>query len=261
MKFGELLDSYRKYEIYEYGDNQQVKLYKDSVNRSMIEEEYQLSKVIQDKFSLVVEIKDLVEVEDRLGIVIDKSEAESLLFKLENDPLKLEALGKTFAEVHVALHQTTGLDIRSQETFFLDHINKCQYLSQDVKENLIAGLKDLPDGQNLCHGNYHLNNVLINDHYHVMDFDKAYKGHPMSDVAKACIILDVPRQLDGATHFFNEELIKLKQKMMQVYLDSYKSLATYDEDILAQFLRYAAVVRLNENIEIEREWLLNIITN
>ncbi|MBI9015269.1 MAG: hypothetical protein JEZ08_23750 [Clostridiales bacterium] len=262
MKIGELLDVNTTYDIYDFGESYYVKLFEERYDRGKIISEFEKSIYINSVFNNCPKGKEVVELDDRTGIVYKKEVGETFLYLMEESDISIDYEAERFAFIHAEMHKTKCDTLIDQKSFFTNHINICEDITDDEKQKLKVLLNELPTGENLCHGNYHLNNVLLNDkEYKILNIGSAYKGHPMSDVAKACIILDVPRYLSDASQLLQEELIKIRIKFMTLYLDYYQKCAPFDEDLCIKFYKLAAVVRLNEKIENEKEWLLNVIRN
>ncbi len=262
MKIGELLVINTEYDYYDFGEDHYVKLFEESYDREKIINEFEKSIYINSVFSNCLKGNEIVELDDRTGIVYKNEAGETFLYLMEEADISIDIEAEKFASIHAGMHHIKCDNLIDQKSFFENQINACEDITLDDKDNLIHLLNKLPTGETLCHGNYHLNNVLLNDkEYKMLDVGYAYKGHPMSDVAKSCIILDVPRYLSGASQLFQEELIKIRIKFMSLYLEYYQKFAPFDEELCLQFYKLAAVVRLNGKFENEKEWLLTVIRN
>jgi aminoglycoside phosphotransferase (APT) family kinase protein len=56
-------------------------------------------------------------------------------------------------------------------------------LSQETKSTILASLGELPNGNVICHGDFHPKNVLITTEGPVIiDWADATLGHPLADV-------------------------------------------------------------------------------
>jgi len=262
MKIGELLEINLEYDFYDFGENHCVKLFHENYDKDCINNEFEKSVYINSVFDNCLKGKEVVELDGRTGIVYRKVDGETFLYMIEEKEINIAIQAERFASIHAAMHHVKSEELIDQKSFFTTQINKCDDITQEDKDMLVRLLNDLPAGEFLCHGNYHLNSVLLkDDDYKLLNVGYAYKGHPMSDVAKSCVILDVPRYFDGASQLFQEELIKMRIQFMTLYLEHYKKLAPFDEELCLQFYKLVAVVRLNEKNEDEKEWLLNVIRN
>lgn len=259
MKLGALLDKQLEFQVYHYGDDADIKVFGEDIPLKYIVREYENAKKINEVYSGSVRVIDLLEIDACYGIVYEKIKGKTLLYELEDNPVKMDEIAKKFAQVHTELHQLEMDDFQTQESYLREEIENCIYISDEDKTKLLSQLENLPSGTSFCHGNYHLNNVFINHKEHIMDFSNAYIGHPMSDVAKACIIMSVPRTIDGGTAKLQEEVTKLRLQFVEIYKKYYNQFGNYNQVAMDHFYKFMAVTRLNKGHEIEREWLLDLI--
>lgn len=261
MRIGEVMDISKNYDIYDYGHDSIIKLFKRDHAKEFVSNEYKNNLHVNEVFRQSLKALEQVQVDERHGIIFKKTQGKTLLYLLEEEPTLLQEVAEIFASFHAQLHEKRSMNLIDQTAYYDKHIERCKYLSETQKKQLKKEVRDLPQGETLCHGNYHLNQVLMTDEPILMGFCNAYRGHPLSDVAKACIIIDVPRPIANASSSFNEEVTKLRQHLLDLYLNHYKATAYFDESVLEQFIKFAAITRLNENHDHEREWLLNIINS
>lgn len=260
MKKGDLLDLQKGYDLFEYGDDYYLKLYESTISKKWIEDEFYKSNYVNSIYEKCIPAKEVIELEGRVGLLYPRVQGETFLHLFESNKMNIEIEIEKFAAIHADIHNIKCYELLDQVHYFKGQIKKCEHVTEEEKDLLMALLRELPEEDMLCHGNFHLNNVVLTGSgYKVLDLAHAYKGHPMSDVAKACIIMDVPRSLEGATTILHEELVKLKHRVLLLYIENYKKYGVYDEALCGQFYKLAALDRLNENHEHEREWLLHII--
>lgn len=80
-------------------------------------------------------------------------------------------------------------------------------------------LKSLPEGDSVCHGDFHPDNVLLSDDdVTIIDWMDASRGNPLADIARTSIILL------GASE--SEQIPNLLQKVFvrsfhRIYLHEY----------------------------------------
>ncbi|MCH4887582.1 hypothetical protein EZV73_08360 [Acidaminobacter sp. JC074] len=259
MKLGELLDKQFGYQVFEYGEEAYLKVFDPDIPLKRVVKEYEITSKINQVYIPSVKAIDLLEIDDAYGIVYEKVEGITLLYSLEDDPQRLDDIAKSLAKVHADLHKLEIDDLLSQDAYLEEQVEDCDYLTDEEKAGFLMSLEGLPHGQTFCHGNYHLNHVIVNHSEHVTGFSEAFTGHPMSDVAKAVIIMSVPRFIEGAKDELQTQIKQLRLKFVEVYLDYYASFGNFDKEAYDQFYKLMAVTRLNVGHDIERDWLLNVI--
>lgn len=261
MRFSELLDYKKKFDVYEFGQAQDIKLYDDSVPKETVIEEFNKTKAINEIYEASLKVIDHIAVEDRYGIIFEHVEGDSALSQAELEPSLAEDLVIESVAIQVKMHRTIAKNLPPQKTYFKNEINKCEVISDAVKSELLDLVKTLPTAEMLCHGNFHLDNVFNNGQVKIFGFEKAYKGHPISDVASTCLIYEIPRTFTGGSEAANMILENKQVDTRDTYLQAYETMTQMDLSLLNQYKRIAAVLRLNEDKDGERDFLLKIINN
>ncbi len=99
------------------------------------------------------------------------------------------ALGQhidTMVAMQIKMHsaQVEGLGLGGTRTFCRNYVQRCFGMGEPYKTNLLQLIDALPDGDRLCHNDYHPRNILFDgEKYTVIDWDSATIGDPAGDVA------------------------------------------------------------------------------
>jgi aminoglycoside phosphotransferase (APT) family kinase protein len=119
-------------------------------------------------------------------------------------------------------------------------------------------LAGLPDGENICHGDFHPANVLITEQGPmVIDWMTASTGSPWTDVARTSLILSIGAKGAGKQV---SPMIRMAIKLYhRAYLDRYRALYTDNMEELNRWMPVIAAARLIEDIRPEREALIRIV--
>ena len=85
------------------------------------------------------------------------------------------------------------------------------------KEEVLHILDELPDGNILCHGDFHPGNILISDgHAVVIDFMNICHGHFLYDVARTTFLVEyTPVPVEAKD---KEMLLQFKKALVDLYL-------------------------------------------
>lgn len=114
----------------------------------------------------------------------------------------------------------------------------------------MRALQRMPDGDRVCHGDFHPHNVLMTRRGSVViDWNNSSIGNPLADVALATLILSGVQVLEP-------QHCSVLNQFEKAYLARYFQLRPGDRQQLAAWQPIVAVVRLNENIPGLQEWLL-----
>jgi len=116
-------------------------------------------------------------------------------------------------------------------------------LDEPRKQILLNGLRDMPDGDRLCHGDFHPMNVLGDASQHiVIDWPNACRGDPAADVCRSYLLL----RLHAG-------------EVAQPYLDAYCRVSSVPRETILDWLPYIAAARLWEDVPGEQHHLLELI--
>jgi Bacterial extracellular solute-binding proteins, family 5 Middle/Phosphotransferase enzyme family len=119
-------------------------------------------------------------------------------------------------------------------------IARAMLLDKPRRQILLNGLRDMPDGDRLCHGDFHPMNVLGKASQPiVIDWPNACRGDPAGDVCRSYLILKLHAdEVSGS------------------YLDAYCQVTCVPRRTILDWLPYAAAARLMEDVPSEQPRLL-----
>jgi thiamine kinase len=134
--------------------------------------------------------------------------------------------------------------------------SRAKYLAR--RSQALERLNQLPDGDALCHGDYHPDNVLMTRNGPIIiDWGSASSGHPLADVAQTELLLQVGEPPSSQLHRW---LLSSAQTLVRsVYIRRYLRLRPASARDLAAWRFPIAVARLGEGIVEERDKLLRLI--
>jgi aminoglycoside phosphotransferase (APT) family kinase protein len=137
-------------------------------------------------------------------------------------------------------------------------IDETSHLTDDLRRKARDLLDRLPDGQNICHGDFHPENVLITKKGPVViDWMTACSGSSWADVARTNLILTIGVKAAGKNiPLLLRMIVRLYHR---IYLNRYRALHPDSTDELVRWTPVIAAARLSENIIPEREALIKIV--
>lgn len=248
----------RTAEIFVWDDRHILKLYRDWCPRHWTEYEARVAHAITEAGIPSPAAGDIVEVDGRRGLIYERLEGISMLQDMNAHPWMLLQHARSLAELHVKINQQsiTGLPLYKER---LNHdIRSTPHLPEHLRIKALATLNLLPDGQNVCHGDYHPGNVIITQKGPiVIDWMTASVGSPWADVARTSLILSIGAKGAGKQV---SPIIRIAIKLYhQTYLNRYRMLNPDKENERNRWMTVIAAARLNEDIIPERGALIKMV--
>jgi len=192
-------------------------------------------------------------VGDRHGFVLERVEGPSQLQALQARPWRVVAVGRQLAEVHAALHARTVPGLRPLREKLREDITRAE-LPGPLEARAQAALARMPDGDAVCHGDLHPDNVVLTGRGPVvLDWSEAAAGHPLADVARSSLMLRIAGHPQGS---LGPLLLAGRRLLHAAYLRRYLALTGGRREALAPFLLPVAAARASHRIEDERPALL-----
>ena len=130
---------------------------------------------------------DVVRVGDKYGSMFELLDCASMTRTIRDDPAKLPECVRVFADVLRRLHNTPvrpGEMPDANATLRRWAEQAGAMLDADTREKVNALVNALPASGAMVHGDYHMNNVLLqNGEPMIIDMDTLAAGHPVFDLA------------------------------------------------------------------------------
>lgn len=240
MSKGKLIGVGNTAEIYEWQNDKVIKLFKSFYPKNSIEKEFINAQEISNYNFSKPKAYQIIEHENRFGIIYDKVQGVSLLSWLieTND---IETCARHMSKLHKKILKckvsADNTNIISYKEFLYENIVHTQKLKGDI----LSALNLLPEGDTLCHGDFHPGNIFIDKGEEILiDFMNICKGHYLYDIARTIYLIEytpVPNDVD------NINVIKmLKRELGKTYL---KELGIQRNEI-EKFIDVIKVARLGE---------------
>lgn len=253
-EFGDPIATGRTADIFSWGDGTVLKLYHTWVPRSDVETERHNTLVARDAGVSVPRVDDMVSLGDRTGLVFERIDGPTLFQCIQADPHSIEDKARYLAELHSKLHEIRiGDRLPSIRERLIERISRCGELAPSERVTVLDHIDRLPEGDRLCHGDFHPANVMMAPGSAVIiDWVDANSGNAVSDVARTSILL--LGYLENSVS--NEAERHAISVFHQVYLEHYFAIAPQARREYDQWFLLMAAARLTEGIENQQKWLL-----
>jgi aminoglycoside phosphotransferase (APT) family kinase protein len=254
-----LLGRGRSADVYEWNECHALKLYHPGWPAASAEKEYQIATAAHVAGAAAPAVFGVVEVEGRPGVIYERLDGPSLLNHATARPWTILASARLMAELHAQMHTCRPAGLPSQRQRLQQKIAAAQPLAPHLKQAALTALDKLPDGDVLCHGDYHPDNILLSARGPaILDWVEATCGHPLADVARTTLMM---RHASVPPHVPGRQLIELGRRLWhQVYLRRYCQLRSVTPRQIDAWLLPVAAARLSDGIPEEAETLSKLIS-
>ncbi|MBV9585349.1 MAG: aminoglycoside phosphotransferase family protein [Alphaproteobacteria bacterium] len=239
---GPLLAAGNVAEVFEWGDRV-LKLYKSPAAKPVAFREAAIHAAVEALGLPVPSVWGVERVDERWGIVFDRVSAASFADRMRSAPDAVPDYLDRMARLHIAIHQRAAVSFGSLKLRLASRIEETTRLESARKKSLLAGLAEMPDGDRLCHGDFHPLNILGDiGNPIIIDWPDACRGDPAADLCRTYVLL--------ALHAAD---------LAVPYLDAYGRRSGVSREAALAWLPYVAAAKLAEEVPGETSGLTEIL--
>jgi len=246
----------RTADVYHWDDGHVIKLFYNSFEIQNIEYEFRIAGAVHASGVKALAVKELIQVQGRNGLIYERVAGESMLDLFQRKPWKVFTYARILAQLHIQMHECVfnADGIPTQRKRLRNKINHADALSSSLKEKLLNALESLPEGDRVCHGDFHPANVLLSENdARVIDWMDASRGNPFADVARTSIIFLGSAATKEVPNLFLKVFIRIAHA---TYVREYFRLRPDSKDEYRRWLPVVAGARLTEGIPELEKWLV-----
>jgi uncharacterized protein (TIGR02172 family) len=248
----------RTAEIYVWDDGHVLKLYRDWCPSDWVDYEARVARAVYEAGIPSPEAGEIIEMNGRRGLIYERLEGISMLQDMNAHLGMLLKHARTLAELHVQINQKSIAGLPSYQDRLRYDISQTPHLSPVLRDKVLALLELLPDGKNVCHGDYHPGNVILTKRGPVaIDWMTVSLGSPWTDVARTNLLLSIGAKRAGRQ--VNAIIRAVISLYHRTYLKRYFALRPDSEQESDRWAPVIAAARLNEDISPEREALIKMV--
>ncbi len=249
----------RTAEVYDHKDNKVLKLFYSTVNDKDIEYEYLITKNISDMTSIVPKVYDVINVKDRMGIVYEKLNGEMLSDHLSRNFKNARKIVHKFTQIQKRLNNISTENLPNHTDRLKQKIMGSSLLCDSEKETILGYLKTINKNE-ICHGDYHPENVFVdqNHNFRVIDWANMFVSNKYIDIARTYYLIKSGKPLNRKST--PGELIEWlgRQFITKLYWEEVKT-GENREKYFLPCLFIVILIRYDENIEQEKKWIHNYV--
>jgi Ser/Thr protein kinase RdoA (MazF antagonist) len=248
----------RTAEVYAWNDRQVLKLFRPEWPDEAVEREASIARAVWEAGLPAPSVGNLLEVEGRRGLILERIDGPSLGTRTGARPWTVLRAARALADLHAQIHDKRVPALPSQRESLRSQIDAAPELPGRTREAVLDVLARRPHGEQLCHGDFHPENVLVtNGGMTVIDWFCASQGNPAADVARSSLLLTAAAPLSSPIPTW---LLEGGRRLFhRAYLKRYLDLRPTDLDELRLWQPVIAAARLAECIPEEKDRLVKLI--
>jgi len=247
----------RTAEIFRWEDGRVLKLFRREWNEGAACIEAQKARAVYAAGLPAPAVYERVQIADRFGIVYEEIRGRSLVEVLRIRPWRIGSAARILADLQLQLHQVRLATLPPLRERLAQAIQRAPGLSHGDRHALLITLARLPEGNSVCHGDFHPLNVFLTERGPVvLDWIDATQGTPWADVARTSLLIrgaalpaDTPRP----------RVVQLMRRLLhRTYLRLYFAGRPPDPDEWQAWQAVVAGARLAEQVPGEQAGLLSM---
>lgn len=258
---GERIGTGRTAEVFALPDGRVLKLLRPGFEGSA-KAEYDIAVKISRQGVGAPDVHALVEQDGRMGIIYERIHGQSMNGIMAKNPLSFRRMARKMAALHYQMHTASEKDtgLPALKPWLAEVIRNEPLLSSEDKARVLRRLDTLPDGNRLCHMDFHPDNVLVDGSaIRAIDWVSARAGDPYADVCRTCIMLGSTALPPGLSRRDQWLMQRLRQGSLRVYRRAYLKLSGGTMDDIYAWKAPLAAARLREGMVEERAYLMDMI--
>jgi uncharacterized protein (TIGR02172 family) len=259
---GTPISSGRTAEIYHWGQEHVLKLFYDWVELESIENEARIACTIYHSGLPVPEVGQMIRVNNRTGLIYQRIYGDSMYKAAQRKPWNVIRYLRCSAELHAEIHShSISAGLPSQRQILERQIRQAVGLPRHLRAKALAALDAMPDGNQLCHGDFWGGNILMSPRGEVIiDWNRASYGNPLADLARttnaAMAFLKTNQMRRAFLSYGKSRLSQVKNSLLRtivritypIYLRRYFQLRPGSEEEYQLWLPIIAAARLVDEI-------------
>ena len=256
-----LLAQGREADVFARPDGTVLKLWRDGAHAWRADREAAALATLHGQGHRAPRVIGPATVEGRPGLILERVDGTDLLQALGRRPLSVLAAGRVMAEVHATMHDCAAPDsLPGLHDELRPRLQEAGALFDDLRSASLQLLDGLPTGDRLCHGDFHLANVLGSYAAPtVIDWADATCGDPVADVANTVVLHRVGRPPPGSSRVIRSLATVGRRILRDRYLAIYRTRRPVDADLLARWAIVRAAARMWAPVPDEHPALLRFL--
>ena len=250
----------REAEIYEWERGSVLRLFREERDPIAITREAAAMRAVRDVLPLVPEVLGEARALGRPGLILERIDGLDLLTRIDKQPWTIWNAGTVSGRVHSQLHDIIAPDVLPSLRDRITRLLQQAIVPPHISAYVAGILATLPDGEQLCHGDFHPGNILLGaGGPMVIDWPNATSGDATADVARTLLMTRLAALPPGTSALIRAGDRVGRPLLRIAYMRAYERHRRIDRALLPRWTTVRAADRLAEDIPEERPALLALL--
>ena len=251
----------REAEIYEWEDDRVLRLLRNPDAQTQIAWELRAMQAARAAGVSVPAAYGAATHDGRPGLIMDRVHGLDLLTIVGKQPWRIWWVGRVTGTLQAALHEVVApAELPSIKDAYRRRMAGSPLVPEDVRRMAGEVLDGLPDGDRLCHGDFHPGNVITTEREPaIIDWTNVTRGDPMADYARTLLMMRTGSVPPGSPLVIRIGAHGLRGLMEGSYAGAYRRARPVDAELAQRWETVVAANRLADDIPEERGTLLKLL--
>lgn len=234
MDIGEPIASGNTANIYLY-ENQIIKVFKEHLPDTEADYEAEKQSLAFEKGLCVPKILDVKKVNGKQSIIMEYVKGKTLGELVAENMEQLGCFLEMSIDIQIDIHTVLAEALEPMRAKLQRQIEAVKGLDEQIKMSLIKKLSAMTVENKLCHGDFHLYNLIKSgDEVFIIDWVDASAGDPRADVCRTYILYS-----------------QVSTDIAELYLQLYCEKSGCSRKEILEWAPIIAAARLSENVATE----------
>ena len=229
-------------DIYDIDEDTILRVMRKSDSTSVDNDKRLIPIMVANNVS-VPKVFEYIEVDGRPAELMQKIIGGTMLEHMTRHPLRIVKENKKFARLHVQLLSIdSDSDIYTRENNFDYLMSQPLLVAKELADFAMKLFSELPKGHNICHGDFHPGNILIQEgREYIIDWSGACLSRDISDIAHTYLLMTHVPEIPGQSNMKHKILSITGSFVARGYLKEVMKLKQID---MAEFSKWTVVMSL-----------------
>ncbi|TKB52734.1 phosphotransferase [Ferrimonas aestuarii] len=235
-----------------------VKIYNADLPVDAVHFEVEVLKRLQATPLATVKLIEAIQLGSQWGFRYHWIDASPVDKSIKQRVEDRELIARQLARLHTQVHRIPSFEfLPSQQQFFSSSFDRFNHLQSQRRRRLLRQLETMSDPSMLCHGDFNPRNTLMAQRQaYVIDWQRAFSGDPMADVAKTWVKVSFHAYKDGKAEIQDRQALA---DFMRCYLDEYERLGNLNRELLLSWIEIVAGFLCRSPENNKRQWYSELI--